>query len=759
MAAFPALLSVAVGLFGAEGTPSLSSISPFYTAPGGAAFDLELRGAEFATRSVVRWDGSDRPTTYVSDTVLRARISASDIVKRGAAVVSVYTSGFGNTAERVFQVAASPSANAIIGSVSPRFAPPGAGFTLTINGANFSSTAQVRWNGSARATTWINDTQVRATILASDVAQSGWATIGLTGADDWLFPIAASAPAFGGPTITKLTPASLTAGANAFTLEVTGGGFVSQCTVRANGQDRTTIYGGPYWLRASVLASDVAAAGSVPITVSCPAAVSQAASLSVAAQPVSPPPAPVLTSPSDRAAGVVTSPTLVWQAASGAASYDVYFGKTQTPSFVSNVTGTSYTPASLELQTTYYWRIVARNSGGLTSSLLWSFATAAPAPAPTSTGLRLVPVTPCRLLDTRTGQGFTGDFGPPSLAANSARTVAVRSSRCTVPTSARAYSLNVTVVPQEPLSYLTIWPAGDSQPVVSTLNSPHGGIVANAAIVPTGTDGAIRVLATNRTDLILDINGYFDAAGADAFYTVDPCRIADTRTGSGFTGLFGPPSPAPGVNREFPLVSGGCGLPAAHAYSLNVTAVPQQALGYAALWPSGSNKPLVSTLNAPDGLVTANAALVPAGSNGAIQTYVTDRSDLILDVNGYFNPPGSANALLFYPVTPCRAADTRLSTGVLQASEQRTFAIAGTCGIPPTAKAYSLNVTVVPANRLGYLTLWPSGKARPYVSTLNSFGGRITANAALVPAGAGGTLSVYVTDATHVILDVNGYFQ
>jgi hypothetical protein len=70
------------------------------------------------------------------------------------------------------------------------------------------------------------------------------------------------------------------------------------------------------------------------------------------------------------------------------------------------------------------------------------------------------------------------------------------------------YSLNVTVVPQGPFSYLSLWPAGFERPLVSTLNSFDGRVVANAAIVPAGTN-AINVFVTNPADVILDINGYF----------------------------------------------------------------------------------------------------------------------------------------------------------------------------------------------------------------------------------------------------------
>ena len=66
----------------------------------------------------------------------------------------------------------------------------------------------------------------------------------------------------------------------------------------------------------------------------------------------------------------------------------------------------------------------------------------------------------------------------------------------------------MTVVPSGPLNYLATWPAG-TQPLVSTLNAVEGQVIANAAIVPAGTNGAVNVFVTNTTHVIIETNGYF----------------------------------------------------------------------------------------------------------------------------------------------------------------------------------------------------------------------------------------------------------
>jgi len=372
-----------------------------------------------------------------------------------------------------------------------------------------------------------------------------------------------------------------------------------------------------------------------------------------------------------------------------------------------------------------------------------------PIPSP----LQFVAVTPCRLIDTRlTGgpiQGGTSrDFPIPQEGG------------CNIPTSAAAYSLNVSVVPQGPLGYLTIWPTGEGRPVVATLNSIDGRIKADAAIVPAGTNGAVSVYVTQTANVILDINGYFAAASGStlAFYPLPPCRIADTRTSTYPPGL-GPPFLSGLHERQFPILNAtSCNIPAsAEAYSLNFSVVPHGGLGYMTVWPTGQSRPLVSTLNDIPGTIIANAAIVPAGTTGQISVYPSNDTDLIIDINGYFAPPG-AGGLSLYAVAPCRVIDTRQLGPPFSGTLTPPVNVTGSfCGPPATAQAYVFNATVVPQGGLGYLTLWPDGQTKPLVSTLNALDGSITNNMAIVPS-TNGKVDAFASGITQLILDISSYF-
>ena len=374
------------------------------------------------------------------------------------------------------------------------------------------------------------------------------------------------------------------------------------------------------------------------------------------------------------------------------------------------------------------------------------------------TALQLEPVTPCRLVDTRQqtgGHGFQGtmSFNLPQLAQSGGAY-----GDCDLPglSPAKAYSLNVTLVTVNHghVGYLTIWPTGQPQPLVSLMNS-DGRNKANAAITLAGSEGAVSVYLSDIADVLIDIDGYFDSPATDpaalAFYPVTPCRIVDTRSGLGGNYLHARQS------MNF-AIGGRCSLPGnAAAFSLNVTALPRTGtLNYLTVWPTGQTMPTTSTLNAPTGATTANAAVVQDGAQGQVSVFAYNDSDLLIDTNGYFAPAGGAGQLSLYPLTPCRVLDTRSSGGPFNG--QRTVQVVGSaCSVPAAAVGYVVNATVLPQGHLGYLTLWGQGQ-QPVVSTLNASDGAVTSNLAIVPANTqSGSFLAYASGSTQLLIDISTF--
>ena len=118
-------------------------------------------------------------------------------------------------------------------------------------------------------------------------------------------------------------------------------------------------------------------------------------------------------------------------------------------------------------------------------------------------------------------------------------------------------------------------------------------------------------------------------------------------------------------------------------------------------------------------------------------------------------------ALNFFTLTPCRVVDTRLAGGPLVAGIERTFTFAGTCGIPSTAVAVSINVAVAQATTAGNVRLYPAGSAVPMSSTINYAAAQTRANNAVVGLSAAGELAAQCQPAgsADLIVDVNGYFE
>jgi hypothetical protein len=130
----------------------------------------------------------------------------------------------------------------------------------------------------------------------------------------------------------------------------------------------------------------------------------------------------------------------------------------------------------------------------------------------------------------------------------------------------------------------------------------------------------------------------------------------------------------------------------------------------------------------------------------------------------------SPKATSFYTVDACRIVDTRGATGpsggpALGAGATRTFAIAGRCGIPSTARAVAVTLTVVGATGLGNIRIFPAGSPTyPGAVALNFQPTQARGSNGIFGLGASGSVSVRSemtpgTGAAHLVIDVRGYFE
>jgi hypothetical protein len=249
--------------------PTVTSISPPIKIVGDVAFTLTVNGTGFVTTSMVRFNGSDRATTFVNSTQLTAAITAADIAATGTFSITVFNPGPGGGLSGAVNLAVNNPVPTLTSISSTTKVLNDPAFVLTVNGTNFISSSVVRFNGNSRTTTFVNGTQLTAQITAADLQTVG------------SFPITVFNPTPGGgpsnainlavnnpaPSPGSLSPSSATAGGPAFTLTVNGTGFIPSSVVTWNGTNRTTTFVNFTQLTAAIAAADIATAGTAQVRV------------------------------------------------------------------------------------------------------------------------------------------------------------------------------------------------------------------------------------------------------------------------------------------------------------------------------------------------------------------------------------------------------------------------------------------------------------------------------------------------------------
>jgi hypothetical protein len=377
-------------------------------------------------------------------------------------------------------------------------------------------------------------------------------------------------------------------------------------------------------------------------------------------------------------------------------------------------------------------------------------------------GAYYTPVTPTRILDTRT---TTGVSSPGPIPPNSDLILPLPAVGSVSAADISAVVLNVTVTAPTADGSVTVYPGGTSMPLASNLNFTPGETVPNLVTVPlvngsiafhNGSNGTVHVVA--------DLEGFYGASGG-GFKAQSPVRVLDTRIGTG-TGTPGPIAPRSALQLD---LSGQ--IPAgATAVILNVTVTAPSTAGYLIVYPDGGTPPLASNLNFLAGQTEPNLVMVPvqAGKvdiyNGAYGTV-----HVVADLEGYFGSAASGATQVFVPYGPLRITDTRFGTGtggipspIAPGGQLWVYPtwIDGVC-VPtcPIARAAVLNVTVTQPTAPGYLIVYPGGSTMPLASNLNFSSGQTVPNLVTV-ADNNGSIAVYNggSGTTQLVVDEDGYF-
>lgn len=160
--------------------PILNTISPTSIVAGSSSFTLTVDGSDFINGSIIRWNGTNLSTIYISSVQLSATVPSINVSTAGTASISVFNPapGGGTSSIQTFTTTTAPAPVPVLTSLSTNNTPAGsASFTLTASGSNFTNGSAIKWNGVSLTTTYISTTQLSSTITASLIDTAGTATV------------------------------------------------------------------------------------------------------------------------------------------------------------------------------------------------------------------------------------------------------------------------------------------------------------------------------------------------------------------------------------------------------------------------------------------------------------------------------------------------------------------------------------------------------------------------------------------------------
>jgi sugar lactone lactonase YvrE len=257
-------------------TPRVTAVAPAGVLSRGPAFTLRVRGADFVQGSVVRWNGAERPTTYVSATELTASIAAADIEEPGAVQISVFNPAPGGGVSSVYGMVIGVGPNPVpaVTGITPASLVAGTGGEITIRGTGFTHTTQVWLDaGPPAAPTYVSSTELRLAIPPAAVPAGREVQVVVTNPEPGGGASAATTllvtnPA---PVASAVTPSLTDAGQDSLVVRVTGTGFVASSVIHVSGGARPTRLVSATEVATTLSADDLSGAGTFNLTVVNPA--------------------------------------------------------------------------------------------------------------------------------------------------------------------------------------------------------------------------------------------------------------------------------------------------------------------------------------------------------------------------------------------------------------------------------------------------------------------------------------------------------
>ncbi len=492
------------------------------------------------------------------------------------------------------------------------------------------------------------------------------------------------------------------------------------------------------------------------------------------------PPAPTVTS-IEPSSGTVAGGTVVDITGSGLPGVSsVYFGGLPATAFavVSPTEITATAPSALSgtvpVSVDTQW-------GASPTVLSCADAFAYGVPEGPSSPLGYTSVTPERVADTRPGSGRP--YAGRTLGPCATLDVQVAGAGTLPVSGLEEVTVNLTVVSPRAAGYLTSYAAGAVRPLVSDLDFTPGVIVSTMAEVAVSAAGTIAIYngSNAATDVVIDVEGYTSASGNSTFTPLAPARLCDTRSHnpsrlSGGEAQCDGRTLSPGDPLNIHVAGLGSVPVTATAAVLNLTAVDALSGGYLAEQAAGGTAPSTSVVNFPAGHVVANRVIAALAPDGTIDLISNTQVDAIVDASGYYAP--GISGLTYHTVPAQRIADTRcsadpapsfcsaealppanMSLRTIGVDSSIAVTLSGQGGIPLTATAAVLAVTVVGPTASSYLTIYPAGSTAPEVSDLNWVRGETASNLVIVRLGDGGAVNLrnYAGD-TDVVVDAVGWF-